>query len=124
MYCSPNCGQRAYRLRQGKKAVGKVVALTANAPELVDGDPEKGPVERSTLLVLTECERVETPLGGSVLAMARRIDAGFDTGAGLAALVKQFEQSLRTATDGVLDEKSALDRARDDLAGRRVNRSA
>lgn len=120
-YCSGNCGQRAYRLRQGQKARSTIVAISTDAPEPTD---EQGPVEASTLQVLTACERETTPLGLSVLAMSRRIDAGFDTGAGLAALVKQFESTLRTATSGALDEQSALDKARDDLAVRREARSA
>ena len=122
MYCGPRCGQRAHRMRKAEGASAKVIALIDAAPELVPG--EQGPVEVSTLQTLTACDVESTPLGTSVLALARRIDLGFDTGAGLAALVKQFEQTLRSATSGVLDEAAALDRARDELASRRGSRSA
>lgn len=119
-FCGGTCRQRA--ARGYKPPPANVVALSTVSTVPADGD--KGPVEVSTLQVLTECERQSTPLGEAALALARRVDIGRDTGAGLAALVKQLESTLRSATVGVIDEASPLDKARDELAARRATRGA
>jgi hypothetical protein len=87
-------------------------------------DQTDGPVTKSALVTLREVERVDTPLGQAALALARRVDLNRDTGAGLAALVKQFEATLKAATADVKSDQSALDRARDELAARRAARGA
>ena len=83
-----------------------------------------GPVERETLRVLSEIERVNSPLGQGALALARRVDSGNDMGAGLAALVRQLEATLRAATSGAREDASPLDTARDELAIRRATRGS
>jgi len=87
-------------------------------------DPVDGPVTESALAVLRGAEREDSPLGQAALALARRVDLGRDTGAGLAALVKQFEATLKSATADVKSDQSALDKARDELAARRAARGA
>lgn len=111
-YCGDTCRKRAQR--------GYVVTDT---PTLVP-DSVDGPVALAALAVLRESERMETPLGQAALALARRVDVNRDTGAGLAALVKQFEATLKAATADVKSAESPLDRARDELAARRAARGA
>jgi hypothetical protein len=77
-------------------------------------------VESATLTQLQTADRTDTPLGQAALALARRIDYGRDPGAGLAALAKQLEATLSSATADVQAELTPLDRARDDLAARRA----
>jgi len=119
--CSSKC-----RMRKSRGTVlikpGKVVALGNSA--LLPDDVEASAVEAATRRVLVELERMETPQGQAVLVLARKIDDGRDTGAGLAALVKQFDQTLRAATSGAHEDASPLDKARDELAARRDSRSA
>jgi hypothetical protein len=115
-FCSATCRKRASR-GYVLSTPGKVVALgTVLAPTEPDND---GKVEATTLAALAEAERDNTPLGQAALALARRVDVGRDTGAGLAALVKQLEATLRAATVGVQSDASALDKAHDELAARR-----
>jgi hypothetical protein len=99
--------------------MANVVALGTVVP----AEPECGPVWSTTLGVLAEAERENSPLGQAALVLARRVDGGRDTGAGLAALVKQLEMTLRSATRGAADEASPLDKARDELAARRAKRA-
>jgi hypothetical protein len=80
---------------------------------------EAGPVESALLAELTAVERAATALGQAALALARRVDIGRDTGAGLAALVKQLEATAKAATADVKSAASPLDLMRDELAERR-----
>lgn len=119
IYCGKTCGMRAHRRRKSEAAAGgTVVAIGTTSVEV---DHVAGAVESATLAVLTDTERVDTPLGQAALVMARKVDGGRDTGAGLAALVKQLEATLRSATSGVAQESSPLDSARDELAARRAS---
>ena len=82
-------------------------------------DSEAGPVESALLAELAEVERSTTALGQAALALARRVDIGRDTGAGLASLVKQLEATTKAATANVKSAASPLDLMRDELAERR-----
>ena len=115
-YCSDRC-----KMRKARGAVTKAEGdgVPKLAPEHVDG-----PVTESALVTLRETDRLDTPLGQASLALARRVDLGRDTGAGLAALVKQFEATLKSATADVKSDASPLDNARDELAKRRAARGA
>lgn len=118
MYCGKTCGMRASRKRRAEEASGTVVAIGPTSAEVGE---VAGAVESATLAVLTDTARVDTPLGRAALVMARKVDGGRDTGAGLAALVKQLEATLRSATSGVAQDSSPLDNARDELAARRAS---
>lgn len=110
-FCSATCRKRASR---GAVTAPEVEDLPKLVPEHVDG-----PVTESALAVLHDVERSGTPLGQAALALARRVDLNRDTGAGLAALVKQFEATLKAATADVKSAASPLDLMRDELAERR-----
>lgn len=113
-YCSDRC-----KMRKARGAVTKAEKVPTLAPEHTDG-----PVTESALVTLRAAERAESPLGQAALVLARRVDLNRDTGAGLAALVKQFEATLKAATADVKSVESPLDRARDELAARRAARGA
>jgi hypothetical protein len=100
---------------------GDVHPLASLVPSV---DLEVGPVETALLSELTEVERAATALGQAALALARRVDIGRDTGAGLASLVKQLEATVKAATADVKSDQSVLDKRRDDLAARRAARGA
>ena len=118
-YCGAKCRVKASRGYVTTPELANVVALGTVVP----AEPEQGPTYAATLRELTEAERHDTALGEAALVLARRVDGGRDTGAGLAALVKQLEATLRSATSGATDEASALDKARDELAARRAKRA-
>lgn len=108
-YCGDKCRKRAQR---------GAVSAVEQVPTLVP-DLEVGPVESALLAELTEVERAATALGQAALALARRVDIARDTGAGLAALVKQLEATAKAATADVKSAASPLDQMRDELSERR-----
>lgn len=112
-FCGSTCRMRASR---GHVAGPPVVTLVTEL--------EVGPVESAALAQLRAVERESTTLGLAAIALAHRVDAGRDTGAGLASLVKQLEATVKAATADVRDPASPLDLMRDELAQRRKDRSA
>lgn len=122
-FCSANCRKRASRGAPTPTSVtqgdGELVALPVSARE-----SEQGPVESALLTELKTAERDGTTLGQAALSLARRVDVGRDTGAGLASLVKQLEATIKAATADVKSAASALDQMRDQLAERRAARGA
>jgi hypothetical protein len=118
-YCSDKCRVAASRGAVTKHAEPENVAA-APISSLPEPEDAPGPVETAVLEELTTAERDKTALGQATLALARRVDIGRDTGAGLAALVKQLEATKNSATADVKTESTPLDRARDELAARRA----
>lgn len=110
-YCSTRCRTRASR------AGGvKVVDLPTVPPE---SPPGLGSVAAATLAALEMAERANTPMGQASLALARRLDEpGADTGSAMAAVAKQLEAMLASATKGAASASSP-DQLRDELAARR-----
>lgn len=109
-YCSDRC----------RKRKGKADEL---AERVVDFPAEPagfgGAVERETRRALEAAGRFETPLGQMALALARRLDCpGLDTGSAMAAVAKQLEAVLGSATKGVA-KATAPEQLRDELAERR-----
>ena len=78
----------------------------------------------ATLAELEAVGRVDHPAGQAALVLARRLDAGMDTGSALAALAREHGARLEAATAGTKSQVSALDRARDELAKRRARKGA
>lgn len=119
-YCSARCRVSASR--------GAVTSHAGEADAVVTPLPAPdvtiGPVETAAHAQLAEVERNSTTLGQAALALARRVDIGRDTGAGLAALVKQLEATVKAATADVKSAQSPLDKARDEVAERRAKRGA
>lgn len=103
-FCSPACRQRAAR---GAPVVHSAVVVPL--PPVGDGP---GPIEAATLEELTAVGRDGSPLGRTALALARKLDAGRDTGAAMASLAKQLEATLGSATEGVTAAADPLDELR------------
>lgn len=130
-YCSANCRMRKSRGATAPKKVTKRKAnrVTKSDPAQITSLPPPdesptGPIESALLAELTAVDRVSTTLGQAALALARRVDLGHDTGAGLASLVKQLEATKNSATANVKSDRSPLDIRRDELAERRGRQGA
>lgn len=128
-FCSARCRQAKARgatalpavtKRETDEVTGSDIASIAT---LVPGDGP-GPLESALRAELSAVERDGTTLGLAALALARRVDAGRDTGAGMASLVRQLEATAKSAQADVRSEASPLDKARDQLAERRAKRGA
>lgn len=125
-FCSPTCRKRASRGATTPKVVTDSettpVTLGDMAPIGVlptPTEPEMGEVESALLEELSAVDRAKTSLGKAALALARRVDSGRDTGAGMASLVKQLAATSKDAVADVKSAASPLDRMRDELAERR-----
>ena len=84
-YCSPRCRMRANR-------AGLSAPVRAVVPA---GDG--GGVEAATVTELDAVDRTGSAAGQCALTLARRIDGGRDSGAGLASLVREFRSALAAA---------------------------
>jgi hypothetical protein len=100
MYCSGRCQKRAQRQPKAEPAAA------------MPPDPDSE-LWAATLNELTAAGRVSSPAGVAALILARRIDTpGSETGAGLAALVKQHGATLADALKGARAEVNPLDELR------------
>ena len=116
-YCSEKCKKRAQR-RPGGVTAKVVVPLPAEAPSV---SPIVGGVAAATLAQLEQAGRLDTAVGQTALALARRIDAaGAETGSSLAALARQH---MATLAEAVKNAKVAADPL-DELRGRRERKLA
>jgi len=99
-YCSRRCNVRA--ARQPKPGPAAVIPA----------DPDSQ-LRAATLCALAAAGRESSPAGVAALILAQRIDsAGSETGAGLAALVKQHGVTLTDALKGATAEVNPLDELR------------
>lgn len=135
-YCSTKCRTRASRAGTSRKkepASGQVVTQlpVAAAPpadavgggSAADGLPYSQ--EQLTIQELEAAGRLDTALGMSCVILARRIDSNHrETGSGVAALVRQLEASMRSATVNAHASEDPVQRAKDELAARRQRRRA
>lgn len=114
-YCSDRC-----RKRKGK---AEATVTQLSAPDEPDS-PRRGPVESATVRTLTDAGRLDSPLGQTCLALARRLDfPALDTGSAVAAVAKQLEATLVSATRGA-GGASSPQQLRDELAERRRKHGA
>lgn len=109
-FCSPACRQRA--ARSSKPATKLEVVPDAVVDEVETDRAEDevassrarrdGPVAASTRAELVAADRLETALGQSALALAKRLDAwtSHDTGSSLGSLAKALADLLAQATKG------------------------
>jgi hypothetical protein len=111
--CSDTCRSRK------SKGYPPVTVLPTEAPA-----PRGGAVEQATSAALADVDRLETPLGQMCVVLARRMDGGaFDTGSAIAAVAKQLEALLLSATRGTA-AATAPQQLRDELAERRRKHGA
>lgn len=106
-YCSPRCRQRAHR-------GGGDATVTA----LPGGGDSSGSLTRATRARLGLIGRLETELGVAALLLASRLDglSPVDTGAGVAALMKEYRSTLAEAVKDAQREEDALDNIREAAA--------
>jgi len=113
-YCSDRCRKRRQR-------GGSVVELPAAE---VDEQDSIGPVAKATASELDEAGRLDSALGQTCMALARRLDRpGVDTGSAIAAVAARLEALLTAATKGA-GKATAPQQLRDELAERRVKHGA
>lgn len=109
---SDTCRKRAQR-------GGKVIDLPPATPTPADKRPT-GPIEAATHRELEEAGRLDTSLGQTCLALARRLDfPGVDTGSALASVAARLDDLRTKATRGA-GSVSAPQQLRDELALRRA----
>lgn len=102
-YCSTACRKRAFRDRGAGLTELRVVEPRPDTAGLV---------ETATRAELDAAGRTATSLGAKAVALAVRIDAGRDTGAALAALVRQHDATMAEAMRGVSTRTSIVDELR------------
>lgn len=111
-YCSNGCRVQAQRATD-----------TAPAPLTALPQPERAPegsVAGAAREELRSAGRESTAAGQSVLALARRIDAADgESGASLAALVKEFRAAMSAAVAGAETAADPLDELRMRRDGKR-----
>jgi hypothetical protein len=110
-FCGDRCRQRAHR-RPEAVSESKAVELPSDLVE----DPPVGSVTTATVAELERAGRLETAVGQTAIALARRIDSdSAETGASMAALARQH---LATLTEALRDAQTAADPL-DELRSRR-----
>lgn len=105
-FCSTACRVRASR--------GVVVPIETKAPtsrstKEASASPELVGVLGATYRELDAAERLETAYGQAAMVLARRIDAGRDTGSAMATMTRQLRETLAEALKGARREGSKLD---------------
>lgn len=99
-YCGDTCRQRARR------------AGISNEPPTVTLGGVDGPVAAATAAALEATGMLDSPIGQSTVALARRMDANADTGAGLASLSRELRAALAEALADVTVAADPLDELR------------
>ena len=99
-YCSDTCRKRSQR--RGAAGTIEVVAPTDRPPS----------VAATVRAELSAVGRLDTTAGAAAMALAVRIDAQAETGAGVAALVKQLHATMTVATADVQVAVDPLDELR------------
>lgn len=111
-YCSERCRKRAQR-KPGARAGAAVVSLVAPSSEPAgDGD-----LTAATRRRLTEADREQTEMGAAALMLASRLDrvGAVETGAGVAALMREWRATLAEAVKNA-EHDDALERIRNSAA--------
>ena len=84
----------------------------APRPKVVKMPVTDGGAYEATRQRLVDADRMDTPLGKIALGLATRFDAAIDSGSGFAALAKQLEATLDSATKGAQVVASPMDELR------------
>lgn len=99
-FCSGTCRKRAQR-----------AGLSGPVPTVTLGGTD-GPVAAATRAALDAAGMLGTPIGQSTVALARRMDANADTGAGLASLSRELRAAMAEALADVTPAADPLDELR------------
>jgi hypothetical protein len=118
--CCDSCGEPYEAKRQTSRfcsASCRVAASRGRVIELPSPNAESGSLAAAIREELEAVGRADSALGVAALALAARIDAKQDTGAGLASLSRELRATLAEATRGTV--RSSVGAMRDELAARR-----
>lgn len=111
IYCTGKCAKRAQRLPRPEGAKPAALRIVPDQPA-PDRSPEpaaaeRAPVPRADLIGATrtkleQAHRFEHELGQAAMLMAERLDrvGMMETGAGVAALMKEYRATLAAALEG------------------------
>lgn len=83
---------------------------------MAEGPP--GRLTEATRVELAAAGRLETPAGQQAVMLAERLDAGQDTGSGIAALSRELRATMVVAMADAQKVESELDKLRRLRAGR------
>lgn len=109
-YCSERCKRRYHRGARPDADEQKPKARPKKKAEQGSSDDGVGSTAAAVLMQLSEAGRLHLPLAQAALVLAHRLDASHkDTGAGVASLAKQLEQTLDAALAGAEVEDDAVD---------------
>jgi hypothetical protein len=134
-YCGSTCRTRASRAGTSSPrpapAVAEVVAAasapatTAERPAPFDPAAVILSATARTIVELEEAGRLDTSLGQVAVLLAQRLDASYrDTGSAVATLARQHAAQMSAALANANREASPTEKAKDELARRRSQRSA
>lgn len=101
-YCSERCKKRAQRRTDNVVPISRAVA---------DAGPP-GELEMALRLELRAADREQSSLGVAAIQAAKRIDRGAETGAGLAALLRQYIASRAVALEDASEEEDEVAKIR------------
>lgn len=115
-FCGSTCRSRAFR---GQPGAG-LVALPAPQGPVAGGE-----LVRSVEKELRDVDRLDSFLGQAAVDIARRIEGnGRAPLSQVAAAHRELRAAVAEAKKGAHQEKSALQKRRDELAARRAKRQA
>lgn len=115
-YCSGRC-----RVQAQRKPGVPVTAVTPLPRPVPAAEPEGSGLTSVASAELRAVDREQTAAGQLVLALARRIDqADSESGASLAAMVKEFRASLIAAMAGAEKAADGIDELRAHAARKRA----
>jgi hypothetical protein len=111
-YCSGRCRKRASRGHV--MAVPDVPTDPPGPPDEPAGavEPPPGRLSAATRAELAAVSRVESSAGQQALMLAERLDAGQDTGSGIAALSRELRATMVVAMADAHRVESELDKLR------------
>lgn len=116
------CSERCRKQRQRSGAPAEVVDLPAAEP--ASEVEALGPVEAMTRLELVEAGRLDSVIGQTCLALARRLDSPrADTGSAMSSVAARLDELL-TKAKRAGKSVTAPDKLRDELSERRAQRGA
>jgi hypothetical protein len=120
-FCSPKCRTQATRAR----AKGEPETVAAPKPKRTrKAKPQAEAVSTGTLgAVVAELQaagRLDSSAGQAAVALARRIDDGAESSAGLAALTREMRAAMAEALSGAEATGDALDELRARREARRA----
>lgn len=125
-FCSDTCRAKAHAVRKNSTVVPLPVRddVPLEGVVLSSSPPDMGDVERLTRRDLEDAGKLDTPIGATCVALARRVDnPRSDTGSAMSSVAARLDELLSKATRGALAAGPAA-AYEDEVAARRAGRGA